>query len=406
VNGVVRDPCSAPFGNVTAGSSGDNNTAALIELPPGEHQVYWRILGNPFHGQGPDKTNSTVMITNPALLDQCNFLPANFTDTTEVQVFDPDVGLGLVPFVSPENHTIAGAFLNTSSIYNDTDSSGNVTGGDVLLYGDVDDGADLFNFTALEKHEDTGLTVGFFDSGETVYLDSDDSGNVTSGDFRLANAASQGLSEDLGGDALDCEDTSLVGLGLVSNKGSFLLDNGTLVRFGDDDNTNEKGNDNAKKKGKSVAINMTQLFVWTGFVCDAAGLDGDNNNKFNFADFDLVNQTGDLMPDGNITSVDLDFLNNTLGFFINSTTIAAAEAIAGGDINGGIEPDEFDVWIDLALASLEDLEGNLLCRFFESEWVFNVADIVLYGFDYENKGASLTQLRFYPVEETSFTSEG
>jgi len=82
---IVRDPCSAPFGNVTAPSTGDNNTAALVSLPPGEHQVYWRILGNPFHGQGPDKGNTSAMITHPALIDQCNFLPANFTDGTTVQ---------------------------------------------------------------------------------------------------------------------------------------------------------------------------------------------------------------------------------------------------------------------------------------------------------------------------------
>jgi len=412
---VVRDPCSAPFGNVTAPSTGDNNTAALVELPPGEHQVYWRILGNPFKGTGPDKELTSAMITHPALIDQCNFLPANFTDGTTVQSFHPDVGLDLVPFVSPENHTIAGAFLSTSSIYNDNDSSGNVTGGDVLLYGDVDDGADLFNFAALEKHEDTVITDGLFTMGETIYLDSDGSGNVTAGDTRLANAASQGLPDDVGGDEISCDDDKLIGLGLVSNKGAFDLEDGELVRFGEEDNVNEKGN--GGKKGKSVAINMTKLFVWSGFVCDATELDGNNDNKLTFSDFD-VNM------DDVINGTDIAVLNQTaiFGEVFTEATLTAAELVVtnDGDVttvtnsNDEIDlllPDEFDAWIDIILGAIVDGgftndDGLPICQEFFSEWVFNVADIVLFGFDYENKGASLTQLRFYPVEETSFTSEG
>jgi hypothetical protein len=48
------------------------------------------------------------------------------------------------------------------------------------------------------------------------------------------------------------------------------LEDGELTRFGDDDNVNEKGN--GGKKGKSVATNMTGLFQWSGFVCDATEL--------------------------------------------------------------------------------------------------------------------------------------
>lgn len=446
VNGVVRDPCSAPFGNVTAPSTGDNNTAALIELPPGEHQVYWRILGNPFHGQGPDKTDSTVMITNPALLDTCDFLPTEYTDGSVVQWFDPDCTdckktdltfgtQALRYFLNGtemyENFTVPDAgFSISETIYNDTDTDDSVTNDDIRLAnanntlwdytdGSSVDGANapntqndlgvpLFNFTMNFMYNDTNTSTTF-SGGETVYDDADDAGFgfITPGDIRVANAASVGLDEDAGEDLLTCtESEKLVGLGLVSNKGTFLKDGDELVRFGDEDNDTVEPKGQGKKQGKSVAINMTKLFVWTGFVCDAAGLDGNDDNKFSFSDFDLVNQTDlSLMPDGNITSDDLDHLA-TLGFVIDSTTIAAAEAIAGGDINGGIEPNEFDAWIDLALKSLEDSEGNLLCREFTDEWVFNVADIVLFGFDYENKGASLTQLRFYPVEETFFTSEG
>ena len=432
VNGVVRDPCSAPFGNVTFPSTGDNNTAALVELPPGEHQVYWRILGNPFHGNGPDKTDSSVMITNPALLDTCDFLPTEYTDGSVVQWFDPDCtdcvegvltsgSQVLTYFVNGtemyENSTVSDAgFSLNETIYSKAVMVGfnEVEVGDtrvanafswgfddgVPVAGGADVGEPLFNFTMNFMYNDAAIAG--FSVGETVYNATtlDGFGVISPGDIRVANAASVGLDEDAGEDLLTCTDSEkLVGLGLVSNKGNFKLTEGELVRFGDDDNDTEEVKGKGNKQGKSVAINMTKLFVWTGFVCDAAGLDGNDNNKFDFSDFDLVDQAGNPNPDGNITSVDLDHLS-TLGFVIDPATLDV------GDGNGGIIPAEFEAWIGPALESLEDSEGNLLCRFFEDEWVFNVADIVLFGFDYENKGASLTQLRFYPVEETSFTSEG
>ena len=220
---------------------------------------------------------------------------------------------------------------------------------------------------------------------------------------------------DVGGDEISCDDASLIGLGLVSNKGAFDLEEGELVRFGDDDNVNEKGN--GGKKGKSVAINMTKLFVWTGFVCDATELDGNDDNKLTFSDFD-VNM------DDVINATDIAVLNQTaiFGEVFTVATLTAAELVVTDDgdpatvtnSNDEIDlalPDEFDAWIDIILGAIVDGgftndDGLPICQEFFSEWVFNVADIVLFGFDYENKGASLTQLRFYPVEETFFTSEG
>ncbi len=37
------------------------------------------------------------------------------------------------------------------------------------------------------------------------------------------------------------------------------------------------------------------------------------------------------------------------------------------------------------------------CEAFYDEWVFNIADLVLYGLDYDNNGAKLVHFRFYPV---------
>ena len=42
------------------------------------------------------------------------------------------------------------------------------------------------------------------------------------------------------------------------------------------------------------------------------------------------------------------------------------------------------------------------CEAFIDEWVFNIADIVLYGFEYENNGTTLSQMRFYPTATTEF----
>ncbi len=426
---IVRDPCSAPFGNVTNGSTGDNSTAALVELPPGEHQVYWRILGNPFKGTGPDKELTSAMITHPALIDQCNFLPSAFLDGTVVNDFDPDaIGqatsalLNFESFERFENTTFPDAgFTVSETIYNDTIVDGFVGIGDIRLanaatqgFGDgssvIGGAGDLgdatFEFPSFILYNDTNAD-GFFSIGETVYNDTDTSGTITAGDVRLANAASQGLPDDVGGDEISCDDETLIGLGLVSNKGAFDLEEGELVRFGDDDNVNPKGN--GGKKGKSVAINMTGLFIWSGFVCDATVLDVNDDNKLTFGDFDVN-------TDGVINATDIADLNQTaiFGAIFTEDTITFAEGnntANGGE--AGIIPDaienddEFNEWIDIILRAIAvggftNDDGLPICVEFFNEWIFNVADIVLYGFDYENKGASLTQLRFYPIISTSF----
>jgi len=406
---IVRDPCSAPFGNVTNGSTGDNSTAALVELPPGEHQVYWRILGNPFKGTGPDKELTSAMITHPALIDQCNFLPSAFLDGTVVQSFDPDAqaALTLVAFDPLEKHTDDGnmTFENTESIYRDNNNDGFVDALDDLLYGSgVALGTPLIGFDASEKHEDeTGSTPNVFEADETIYFDQGTLFTVDAGDIRIANAASQGLSEDVGGDEISCDDETLIGLGLVSNKGAFDLEGGELVRFGDEDNVNEKGKGN--KKGKSVAMNMTGLFIWSGFVCDATELDGNNDNKLTFEDFDVFG------PDGLINADDIAILNTIplIGVVFTEASITEAEDLVESgndpddptdDNDGAINATEFDVWLDIILDDLTVIfndDGFAICQEFFNEWVFNVADIVLFGFDYENKGSSLTQLRFYPT---------
>ncbi len=406
---TVLDPCGAPFGNQTHGTVDE----ILVQFPKdAESQVYWRILGKPFHGQGPDKGLTSAMITHPALLDQCNFIPSEFLDGTTVNFFDPDVNefsnlRNFESFERFENFTVPDAgFSITETIYNDTSNNQIVSIGDkrlanavtqgfddgsIVATGNFDIGNDTYAFPANIWYNDTN-SDGFFSVGETVYK-STNNDFIDEGDVRLANADSQGLSEELGGNEISCEDTSLIGLGLVSNKGVFdLEDDQTLVRFGPDDNKNEKGQ--GGKKGKSVAMNITGLFQWSGFVCDATELDGNNDNKLTFGDFDVFG------PDGVIDEDDIAILNGTaiFGAVFTEDTIDDAD----DDSSGAIEPDEFEAWIDIILRAIAvggftNDDGLPICVEFTSEWIFNVADIVLYGFDYENNGSSLTQLRFYPI---------
>jgi len=113
------------------------------------------------------------------------------------------------------------------TVYNDTDTTDNVsesdtrlanaasqnfTDGTIVAEGDSDEGLDLVAFTTEEKHEDTGDTNNIFNLGETIYNDTDNSGAVSIGDSRLANAASQNFTDG----TIVTEGDSDVGLNLVA----------------------------------------------------------------------------------------------------------------------------------------------------------------------------------------------
>ena len=392
--GKAIDPCAAPFGQ-----SG-NIDPALYQLPIGEHQVYWRILGIPNNGNGNDGS-SEARITSPTLIDQCNFLPVAFEDGTIVQSFDPDAQavLDLIAFNADEKYVDANSsfdFDAGDSIYRDDGSTlGKVDTTDTPLYGPpvLDDGTiDLVAFTAAEQHEDdTGSIANEFDGNETVYLSAD--AVVSEGDTRLANASSQGLPEDQGGDAINCEDDTLVGLGLVNNKGAFKKTEEGLERFGDE---TEKG------KGKSKAVPITDLFLWTGSVCDAAILD-----TWDLVDDDVLDiKDFDANSSGAIEDQDLVDIGLAADLAAAAIIIDAVEATVLADPNAEVDDtndnDVIDTDAEFAYFLEIQFGTDFNCEAFIDKWVFDVADIVLYGFDYENNGASLTQIRFYPTATTEF----
>ena len=135
-------------------------------------------------------------------------------------------------------------------------------------------------------------------------------------------------------------------LGLVTTNGVYRAENNTWVRF----ETQE-----APKKGKSKAQDITDLFMWSGWVCDVWL---DQNGDGVVDDADRIQYNADYDPDY----------------------------------------DTFDDWIT-AMAALD------LATYYEDWWVFDVADIVAQTWDIENDGTKLLQIRFYPVATTEFTEE-
>lgn len=347
---TVLDPCAAPLET----TSGDSDPA-LIQIPANEvFQVYARILGTPTIKKDDPIEPSVVFY--PKLPIACD-----------------DIG---------------------ETVYNDTDSSGNVTLGDTRLAnaakfgyadgsivqsGDLDDAQNIVNFTTNEKHGDS-VSNGIFDVGEPIYNDAENSGNVTAGDTRLANAPS-GYDEgsvvapgdtDMGadlvafidgvemheetggtpnmfdygqvgfGDLTSCViDQSLIGIGVVDGTNGYGLDGQELYRF-------ESPEGKGKGKGKSRAVNITDMFYWTGFACDP--------------------------------SVDT--------------------AEPWGVIDANDLPDDY---LGTVEEYLLELEGQGLCIEHDNKWIFDIADLVLYGWDYVNSGAKLVQVRFYPQSTTEFS---
>ena len=170
-----------------------------------------------------------------------------------------------------------------------------------------------------------------------------------------------------------CDDKNAEGispLGVITKDGRILDPDGDeLERFGD----------STKGKGKSKAIDITDMFLWTGVACENT-VDRNGDGFITLADFDA---------DGNTIVDNADMA--LLGIPVDITTI--------GDLDAELEsPNEAGV--DELLELLKLIPE---CQVFEEPtWIFTIADLVIHGFDYENNGSKLTQIRFYPVDTTQF----
>ena len=148
---------------------------------------------------------------------------------------------------------------------------------------------------------------------------------------KLVEACNDSGTENFS-DAVSCEESFLLGTGVITTGGVFDLEQQQMIRT----------------SGKSKATDVSALFQWTGYACD---------------------QSYDADGDGAITLADVP-----------------------GDLTGDGLVDDADLQAYLAAS----------CTFYESEWVFNVADLVVYGWDYQNHGSKLLQVRFYPVSTTTY----
>ncbi len=143
------------------------------------------------------------------------------------------------------------------------------------------------------------------------------------------------------GDEVSCADSFLLGTGVITSGGVFDLESQTLIR----------------NSGKSKAVDVTALFQWSGYACDQV-YDTNGNGQIDIGDLSTADLNGDGFMDG--------------------------------DLNKDGVIDAADLAIYLATN----------CTQLTNEWVFNIADLVVYGWDYQNNGSKLVQVRFYPLSTT------
>lgn len=155
-------------------------------------------------------------------------------------------------------------------------------------------------------------------------------------------------------------DDDLLGLGVVTTDGNLYVPtvDGKFERFDPPtDDPYEKGKGN--KQGKSKAVEITDLFKWTGYVSDNTSLDLNANGYLDIGD------------------------------------VPAEWELLNGDANGVVSEAEFQAWLDYLVSIGEAI-------FYDGIWIFDVADMVISGQTVVNDGTRNFQLRFYPVATTEF----
>ena len=159
------------------------------------------------------------------------------------------------------------------------------------------------------------------------------------------------------GDLIECTDSSLIGLGIVTGNGAFTNDNEMLSRT----------------TGKSKAVKVTDMFMYSGLIFDTS-LDMNRDGDLTLDDLILTDMDGD----GDVDLDDDHDLSN----------------------DDNINDDDFELWI------IELVAAELVTDAREVPmWIYDIADLVVYGWDYKNNGSKLVQIRFYPDDQTEYTVE-
>jgi hypothetical protein len=146
-----------------------------------------------------------------------------------------------------------------------------------------------------------------------------------------------------------CPDDALMALGLIVGNNVYEATDAGFVRFADQD---------AKGKGRSKGVDITDLFKYSGWVYDASL---------------------DLNGDGIISEQDVPLIDYDL------------------DSSGDIDEEEFAAWqADQVLLGLATQ--------YQDKWILNIADLVVTDQTVDNDGVKLLKIRFYPVATTEYVS--
>jgi hypothetical protein len=170
-----------------------------------------------------------------------------------------------------------------------------------------------------------------------------------------------GIEESEFGSLRDCLLAGDLALGLITTQGNLYgASEEEFVRFPNPEP--EKG------KGKSKGKEITQLFKWSGYVTE---------------NVNLVQSGPEGVPDGYLDEWDVPMEWDDSDPY-------------NGNENGVIDEFELTNWLEYLVLVGDDV------IYYEDEWIFDIADLVIAGQTIINEGTKLFQIRFYPVETTEF----
>ena len=158
-----------------------------------------------------------------------------------------------------------------------------------------------------------------------------------------------------------------------------------------------------KGKTRQLAVDVTERFMWSGTVCNS-DLDFTGDGSISLSDFNVTNNVGGD-PDGVVNASDFNALIAAGLISPTDDDDPTNDFVTGADIMGLIDFNGNEI-IDPGAEFTALLNLIAECLVFEDPiWIFNAADIVEHGFDYENHGSKLTQIRFYNATATNVIRE-